>query len=119
MQAKKRASGACHMCQGSGCAAGAARRTAPSASIAHDFGLSLLFQTSRPPARDFGWQPFFFIGCLDWVFVLLNNSKQPIQTTSSLEKKGKHADCEHNRPPLNLSQTSMAVFLTFRFSHHF
>ena len=94
MLAKERASGACHMCQRSGCAAGAG--TAHGAERQHrmilGFGLArlMLVQTSTSPARDFGCQPFFFIGSLFWMFPLLNNFIQPKQTTSSLEKKGKH-----------------------------
>ena len=75
MLAKERASGACHMCQRSGCAAGAARRTAPSAS-AHILGG--LFK-HRPPAPRF-WLPGFF---LHWLFVLDVSVAQQLHTTKT------------------------------------
>ena len=57
------------------------------------FGFGLLAEAQSNidlRARDFGCQPFFFIGCLFWMFPLHNNFIQPKQTTTSLEKKGKH-----------------------------
>ena len=47
MLAKERASGACHMCQCSGCAAGAGTAHGVQPSIAHDFGLWALFGLQR------------------------------------------------------------------------
>ena len=80
MQAKERASRACHMCQRSGCAAGAARRTAPSAS-AHEFGRFRAFQTSTSGPEILVASLFSALvvcfGCFRCSTTSYNQNKQP------------------------------------------
>ena len=79
MLAKERASGACHMCQCSGCAAGAGTAHGVQPSIAHDFGLWALFGLQRvveiahvgqtSACFSFKSNPFFFgFGSSFWLF---------------------------------------------------
>ena len=79
MLAKERASGACHMCQRSGCAAGAGTAHGAEPSIAHDFGLWALFGLQRvveiahvgqtSACFSFKSNPFFFgFGSSFWLF---------------------------------------------------
>ena len=122
MQAKERASRACHMCQRSGCAAGAARRTAPSAS-AHEFGRFRAFQTSTSGPEILVASLFSALvvcfGCFRCSTTSYNQNKQRTAALINLQNittKTSFKEQQPSRPLINLQGiTTETSFWNTRF----